>query len=129
MATVTASFTVLIVLLLTVLAMNTTRLRFGKGRSTDPDDRARIRAASRAHGNTLEHALPVLLLMFFYEINGGDTRLLCTLGVAFVVIRIIYVYGMLQRFGSRPMQLGAALTYLLELLLLGLVTSVLMQAG
>lgn len=125
MATVTAAFAALIVLLLTILAINTTRLRFGKGRSTDPGDRAQIRAASRAHGNTLEHALPVLLLMFFYEVNGGDTRLLCAIGIAFIVIRIIYVYGMLQRFGSRPMQLGAGLTYLLELVLLALLTSVL----
>lgn len=71
MATITASFVVLIVLLLTLLAMNTTRLRFGKGSSTDPADRALIRAASRAHGNTLEHGLPVLLLMFFYEVMAA----------------------------------------------------------
>ena len=34
MANVTASFALLIILLLTVLAMNTTRLRFGTARST-----------------------------------------------------------------------------------------------
>lgn len=125
MATVTASFAVFIVLLLTLLAMNTTRMRFSKSRSTDPNDRDLIRRASRAHGNTLEHGLPVLLLMFFYEVNGGDTRILCAIGVAFIVIRFVYVYGMLQRFGSLPMRTGAGLTYLLELVLLGLLASVL----
>jgi uncharacterized membrane protein YecN with MAPEG domain len=125
MATVTASFTVLVVLLLTVLAMNTTRLRFSKARSTDPADREAIRRASRAHGNTLEHGLPVLLLMFFYEINGGDIRTLCIIGTVFIAVRLVYAYGILTRPASKPMQMGAGLTYLIELILLGLLVSVL----
>jgi uncharacterized membrane protein YecN with MAPEG domain len=120
MATVTASFAVLIVLLLTVLAMNTTRYRFTRARSTDPADKEAIRRASRAHGNTLEHGLPVLLLMFFYEINGGGVSTLCIIGTVFVVARLIYVYGMLTKPASKPMQLGATLTYLIELILIGL---------
>lgn len=38
----------------------------------------------------------------------------------------MYVYGMLTRPASRPMQLGAGLTYLIELTLLGLLASVLL---
>jgi uncharacterized membrane protein YecN with MAPEG domain len=125
MATVTASFAVLVVLLLTVLAMNTTRLRFTKSRSSDPADKEAIRRASRAHGNTLEHGLPVLLLMYFYEVNGGDIRTLCIAGTAFIAARLIYVYGMLTKPGSQPMQLGAAATYLIELVLVGLLAAVL----
>jgi uncharacterized membrane protein YecN with MAPEG domain len=126
MATVTASFAVLALLLLTVLAMNTTRLRFTRSRSTDPADKEAIRRASRAHGNTLEHTLPVLLLMFFYEVNGGDIATLCIVGTVFVAVRLIYVYGMLTKPASKPMQLGAGLTYLIELILLGLLASVLL---
>lgn len=127
MATVTASFALLIILLLTVLAMNTTRLRFGTARSTDPADRERVRRASRAHGNTLEHGLPVLLLMFFYEVNGGDVSTLCIVGTAFIAIRFVYVYGILTRPGGKPMQAGAGLTYLLEATLLGLLAWRLLQ--
>ncbi len=123
MATVTASFAVLVILLMTLLAMNTTRLRFGKARSTDPADKKAIGQASRAHGNTLEHGLPVLLLMFFSEINGADVRVLCIIGTAFIVARLVYVYGMLKKPASKPMQLGAAVTYLIELLLIGLLVS------
>ncbi|MGH8453552.1 MAG: MAPEG family protein [Nevskiales bacterium] len=123
MATVTASFAVLILLLLTVLAMNTTRLRFSKARSTDPADKAVIGQASRAHGNTLEHSLPVLLLMFFYEVNGGDIRSLCIVGTVFIVARLVYVYGMLKKPASKPMQLGAGATYLIELILIGMLAA------
>lgn len=123
MANVTASFAVLIVLLLTLLAMNTTRLRFTKARSTDPADKEAIRRASRAHGNTLEHGLPVLLLMFFYEMYGGGVTTLCLIGTTFVAMRLVYVYGMLTKPGSLPMQFGAAITYLVELTLLGLLAA------
>jgi uncharacterized membrane protein YecN with MAPEG domain len=122
-ATVTASFAVLIVLLLTVLAMNTTRLRFTRSRSTDAADKEAIRRASRAHGNTLEHGLPVLLLMFFYEVNGGDIATLCLVGTTFVAARLVYVYGMLTKPASMPMQFGASLTYLVELTLIGLLAA------
>ncbi len=125
MATVTASFAVLALLLLTMLAMNTTRLRFTKSRSTDPADKEAIRRASRAHGNTLEHTLPVLLLMFFIEVNGGDIRTLCIIGSAFIAVRLLYVYGLLTRPASKPMQLGAGLTYLIELVLIGLLAAAL----
>jgi uncharacterized membrane protein YecN with MAPEG domain len=120
MAPVTASFAVLIILLIVLLAMNTTRLRFTRARSTDPADKEAIRRASRAHGNTFEHGIPLLLLMFFYEIQGGEIRILCIIGTLFLLARAIYVYGMLTRPASQPMQLGASLTYLLELVLVGL---------
>ena len=118
MATVTASFAVLVILLITALAMNTTRLRFSKSRSTDPADKEAIRRASRAHGNTLEHGLPVLLLMFFCEVNGVGIATLCFIGTTFVLIRLVYAYGILTKPAGLPMQVGAGLTYLVELTLL-----------
>ncbi len=123
MATVTASFALLVILLLTGLAMNTTRLRFTKGRSTDTADKEAIRRASRAHGNTLEHGLPVLLLMFFSEINGASLSVLCVIGTVFVAARLLYAYGMLKKPASQPMLVGASATYLVELSLLILLFS------
>lgn len=123
MATVTASFALLVVLLITLLAMNTTRTRLTKMRSSDPADKEAIRRASRAHGNTMEHGLPVLLLMFFCEINGANISILCVLGTVFVASRLVYVYGLFKKPASIPMQAGAGVTYLVELCLLALLFS------
>ena len=121
MAPVTASFAVILSLLLTVLGINTSRLRAG-GRA-GPEKKDAIYRASRAHGNTLEHTLPVLLLMFFYEVNGGVVRWLCIVGTVFVLVRLGYVYGMLTKPASAPMVIGASVTYLIELILAGLLIS------
>jgi uncharacterized membrane protein YecN with MAPEG domain len=123
MATVTASFALLVILMLTLLAMNTTRLRFTTARSTDPADKEATRRASRAHGNMLEHGLPVLLLMFFSESHGANLSVLCVLGSAFILARVIYTYGIIKKPASPPMQLGASITYLVELSLLVLLFS------
>jgi uncharacterized membrane protein YecN with MAPEG domain len=126
MATVTASFAAILVLLLTLLGINTTRHRFRGGKLTDPVLRETVRRASRAHGNTFEHAIPVLLLMFFYEVNGGVVSWLCTIGTVFVLARLSYAYGCITKPGSQPMQLGAGVTYLVELVLVGLVVAAVM---
>jgi uncharacterized membrane protein YecN with MAPEG domain len=121
MAPVTAAFTVILALMLTALGINTSRLR-GGGRA-GPEKKDAIYRASRAHGNTFEHAIPVLLMMFFYEMNGGVIRWLCIIGTLFVIVRLSYVYGMLTKPASAPMVIGAAMTYLLELILAGLLVS------
>jgi uncharacterized membrane protein YecN with MAPEG domain len=123
MTPVTASFAVLILLLLTLLAMNTSRQRFRAGRSTDPKMKEQIRRASRAHGNLFEHGTTVLLLMFFYEANGGAVRVLCIIGTVFLLARLSYSWGMLRKPASPPMMAGAAITYLAELALIGLLAS------
>jgi uncharacterized membrane protein YecN with MAPEG domain len=120
MAPVTTSFAVIVGALLTALAINTTRLRLRHGRDLSPSALEAIRRASRAHGNTLEHGLPLLLLMFLAEVNGVAAPWLCGIGSAFVVARALYVLGMLTRPTSMPMRIGAGGTYLLEIVLLSL---------
>ncbi|MGH8529721.1 MAG: MAPEG family protein [Nevskiales bacterium] len=118
---ITISFGVLILLLITVLAMNTTRNRGKYTKSSDPADKEKIRRASRAHGNNLEHGLVVILLMLFYEVTGANAALLCSLATAYLLVRVSYAYGMLSKPGSIPMVVGAGLTYLIELILIVLV--------
>lgn len=118
---ITISFGLLILLLITVLAINTTRNRGKYTRSTDPADKEKIRRASRAHGNNFEHGVVVILLMLFYEVTGANAAVLCTLGTVYLVSRIAYAYGMLTRPGSPPMFIGAGVTYLIELTLIVLV--------
>ena len=120
MAPITATYTALLLGLVTVLALNTSRLRVRSRRAPERVTKEAIGRASRAHGNTLEHTLPLLLLLFFCESYGVAASLLCSIGAAFLVARLLYVYGMLTRPASPPMFAGATVTYALELLLVGL---------
>lgn len=114
---VSASFGLLIFILLTLTAMNTTRMRFQVGGNySDPVNREKIRRASRAHGNTFEHCVPILLVMIFYELQGGSTAVLCVMGSALIAIRLLYIGAMLVKPGSVPMQVAAGGTYLLEII-------------
>jgi uncharacterized membrane protein YecN with MAPEG domain len=126
MAPISASFALLIGALLTALAINTTRLRLRHGRDRSQGALEQIRRASRAHGNTLEHGLLVLLLLFFAETHGASAAALCLLGALFVLARISYVFGMLTRPTSTPMKIGAGLTYTLEITLLSLLARALL---
>ena len=113
---ITACFAGLIILLITLAAINTTRVRIATaGKWGESEARERIRRASRAHGNTLEHGLPVILLMLLYELLGGNAVLLCSIGSAFLGIRLLYIAGMLTKPGGGAMQVAAGLTYLVEL--------------
>ncbi|MCA9638701.1 MAG: MAPEG family protein [Myxococcales bacterium] len=118
MSPISATFALLLGSLLTSLAMNTTRQRLRFARDAGPEAKESIRRASRAHGNTLEHGLPFLLLIFFAERGGASATWLWVLCGLFVAGRISYAYGMLTRPTSPPMRYAAALTYLLEIALL-----------
>ena len=120
MAPITASFAAIIGAMLTALAINTTRVRLRSGREPTPEATEAIRRASRAHGNALEHGLPVLLLMFFAETHGAAHLGLCVVGTLFVIARVFHAYGMLTRPRSLPMRIGAGSTYALEIVLLNL---------
>ncbi|MEZ4449758.1 MAG: MAPEG family protein [Nannocystaceae bacterium] len=127
MAPITASFAAIVGALLTALAINTTRLRLRHGRNLTPEATESIRRASRAHGNTFEHGVPLLLLMFFAETHGAPHTWLCVIGTAFVVARFFYVYGMLTRPASTPMRIGAGSTYALEIVLLNVLVVTLLH--
>lgn len=115
MAPVTAAHAALLGALLTALAINTTRCRMRGGRDPSPDAKEAILRASRAHGNTLEHGLPMVMLLLFAETQGASAGWICGLGTTFFVARAIYIYGMLTRPRSMPMRVGAGLTYALEI--------------
>lgn len=121
---ITIVFGSLIVLLITVLAMNTSRLRFRLRADSPADYKEAVRRASRTHGNNMEHGLPVILLMLFYEVSGGSASVLCSIGTAYLVIRLAYSFGYLTKPGKLAQVFGATATYLIELVLLFLVLSV-----
>lgn len=124
---VSASFGLLIFVLLVLTAMNTTRMRFQVGSGyKEPEGREKIRRASRAHGNTFEHCIPILLMMMFYELQGGSVAVLCILGTALLAVRVLYVGAMLVKPGSIPMQIAAGTTYVIELAWIGLLAAALL---
>lgn len=118
---ITMAFGVLILTLVTLLAVNTTRTRFKTPRDPSPEQRETLRRAIRTHGNNFEHGVTVILLMLFYEVSGGSATLLCSLGLAYLVLRLVYSFGYLTKPAGLPQQLGAGGTYLIELTLIVLV--------
>lgn len=120
MAPVTATFVFFLGVLLTALAINTTRRRMHFGRNLDGPAKESIRRASRAHGNSLEHGLVFTLLLFFAELQGVEATWLQGLAGAFLLARLSYVFGYYNKPVSTPMRIGAGVTYVLELVLLNL---------
>ena len=117
----TIVFGSLIILLITGLAMNTSRLRAAIRRDSPPEQKEALRLASRTHGNNLEHGLPVILLMMFYEVSGGSAAVLCSIGTVYLTMRVIYSFGYLTKPGKLAQIVGAGVTYLTELVLVVLV--------
>lgn len=116
MAPVTSAHVDLFGALITVLAIFTTRARMRGARTPDaPAAKEAIQRASRAHGNTLEHGIVMLLVLLCAELNGGSAAWICWLGTGFFVARLFYVYGMITRPVSPPMRFGAGLTYAVEI--------------
>ena len=112
-------------LLVTLLAMNVSRLRMQLRIANGDGGDARMRKAIRAHGNAMENVLlfsmPVLALAF----AGASDALLAILVLGFAVARVLHAAGMLaSQFRFR--QVGAGLTYLLELLGVAAVAGVLL---
>jgi uncharacterized membrane protein YecN with MAPEG domain len=80
--------------------------------------------ASRAHGNLVEHALPLLLLLLLWELQGASAVALTIAGALIVVARVLHATGF--TLGKRRIHVGGAgLTYALEV---GLSVTLLLHA-
>lgn len=118
---ITISFGALILALVTLLAINTTRTRFKTPREPSAQQREALRRAIRTHGNNFEHGVTVILLMLFYEVSGGSATVLCGLGAAYLFLRLLYSFGYLTKPAGLAQQVGAGGTYLVELTLIVMV--------
>jgi uncharacterized membrane protein YecN with MAPEG domain len=83
------------------------RVRFGDGGHND------LANISRAHGNLVEHAMPLLLLLLIWELQGAPRRSLVIAGILIVIARVLHAVGFVRR-NFRVHVPGAALTYALE---------------
>jgi uncharacterized membrane protein YecN with MAPEG domain len=124
---ITAWIAAPIMIFVALLGLRISRLRLtGRARSTDKATLAMFERWQRAHGNLVEHAPLVLILLFLLERAYGSRGLVPAIGVIFVASRLLHAYGTVMP--SRwPKFIGAALTYLVELTLgVGLLTKMIL---
>ncbi len=76
--------------------------------------------ATRAHMNSVEHLVPLGLLLLSYALLGGTSAAIVSIGIVAVVARVALSVGILRK-GAFPLRrFGAYATYLLEALLVAL---------
>lgn len=114
----------LAVLLLTLLALNVSRLRISHKVANGDGGNISLKKAIRAHGNAVEHILPfglAILGLSFMEIKSA---ILAVLVFGFLGIRLLHAYSLLSAtFNLR--RVAALTTYLFELLACGLILTAL----
>lgn len=75
-----------------------------------------MRRGIRAHGNTVEHAVVFLPLIFLFDMLGASDAAVWVLGGSFVASR--YIYGFAMAKGQMLIrQVTTAVVYLVELIL------------
>jgi len=102
MPAITALYAALLALLLIVLGLRVVglrrRLRVGLG----DGGQGTLQQAVRVHGNAVEWALPVLLLMLVAELNRASPLLLHAAGIALLVGRLLHAAGLGRSAGGSP---------------------------
>ena len=106
-------YTLVVVLALTLLAMNVSRIRI-KQRIANGHEHRDLKIANRAHMNTLEHALPYGLLVLALVQAGVQGTSLTVLVGGFLAAKLLHAYSMLAS-QIRLRQASAGVTYLFEL--------------
>lgn len=102
------------VLLITLLAVNVSRLRMRERIGNGDGGNRSLKAAIRAHMNALEHTLPVGLLVLALVQLQFNAAALAVFAGGFIAVRVGHAFSMLsQRFRLR--QWTAGLSYLFEL--------------
>lgn len=107
-------FVLLNALLVTLLAMNVSRLRMTLKIANGDGDNKVMRRAIRAHANGVEHTLLFGLIAAAAALEQVAGGLQGGLVIGFTVSRVMHAYGMLAP-AFRFRQIGAGICYLFEL--------------
>ena len=103
-------------LFLTTLSGLTSAIRIRYKIFVGYGERTDLQRLSRSHGVSLEHLMPMLLLLLVLELCGADHRIIDGFGIAILVSRFVHVFGFLRGI-PRIRSFGMGLTYITELLL------------
>lgn len=112
---ITAAVAAACAVLLLITAIDTVRQRFRlMVPHGDAGDR-RLTNAMRSHGNLAEHAPIVIILLGLLESSGANRTALCAIGSAFVIARVLHIWGLYHpKENGPPMtrSIGVVLTWL-----------------
>jgi uncharacterized membrane protein YecN with MAPEG domain len=114
---IAASYAAVLVRLTAALALNVSygRLRHGIPHGEGPN--RELARAIRAHMNSVEHSIPVALLLVSYALLAGDARVIAALGTTTVLARVLLSIGILLKGAFSARRIGALTTYAVEGLL------------
>ena len=108
-------FVGLLLLLTTALGLNSSRVRVKLKIFYADGGNPEMRGAERAHGNNIEHAIPLALLLLSLEWQGVSKSAILILGSLAVLARILRSADFLK---LAPVGMaGVATTYTLELVM------------
>ena len=116
-----AVFIAVLVLLSVGLAFNISVGRFRHHIPHGEGPNRELARAIRAHMNSLEHSLPIGLLLLTYALLEGNPTAILSIGTVAVVARIALSLGILRKRAFAWRRYGAFVTYALEALLVALV--------
>jgi uncharacterized membrane protein YecN with MAPEG domain len=115
-----ALYAALSMLLLTALGVRISLIRLRERVFYGDGDLRVLRRSSRAHAVSVEHLLPLLLLLLIFELLGARKPLVDAFGIAILGSRLVHIFAFL--IGSAWIRYtGATLTYLTEAALAGFV--------
>lgn len=113
---ISAILTGLMAILLLALACYVSYLRITLKIGISDGGNKVMRRGIRAHGNTVEHAVVFLPLVFLFDLLGAPDAAVWGLGGLFVASR--YIYGFAMAKGMMPVrQITTAVVYVIELVM------------
>ncbi len=98
LAVVTALYGALTALLMIITALGVVKVRRKEQVGLGDGGNAQVTQAMRIHANLAEYAPISLLLLLFLELNQADSMLLHAFGIAFLIGRVLHIWG----FSSKP---------------------------
>lgn len=101
-------------LLIVILAINVSRLRYKERIAHGDRDNKKLRNAIIAHTNAIEHILPFCLIIFVLISQNTALILVQFLVITFIVMRSIHAVGMTM-FIFRAWQISSGFSYLLAI--------------
>ncbi|WP_226960715.1 MAPEG family protein [Thalassotalea sp. LPB0316] len=120
----TAFYGAILTLLYIALAINVIRMRFKHQVGLGDLGKIEVLKAIRIHGNFAEYIPLALLLMAFYEVNGGSEQWLHGFGIALIISRVLHAIGLsksyktsLPRAGGTLLLFGVLITLSVTLLI------------
>ena len=101
-------------LLIVLLAMNVSRLRYKERIAHGDRDNKILRNAIQAHANALEQIIPFSFIIFVLVSQDTNALLVQFLVIGFLAARLIHAIG-ISLFIFRAWQLSAGVSYLLTI--------------